>query len=407
MTDRDRSRIRQLAYLQRELAQSERNRQLRRDWTLHGDLSAPSRPMIRIELWTFEDCVLPPLMQCEDPEARAMEKRLLSNIVNFDLFEDDTMVPDRFGIPMGGWFVPFGLEVKKQETGGLGHHFIPYLSDLEEDFDKLGPSRFGYDEEGERRHMEWAQELIGDILPVVPERYSIVCTPTQDIVHIMSMEDMFVAMYDAPELFHRMMDMLTEDYLRYFDMLEREGRLRNGVADQHLCQGTYCYTDRLRETEGPSTLKDMWLFMDSQETSSISPEMYAEFVFPYYKRVMDRFGLVSYGCCEPVHPIWDRCLATVENLAKVSVSPWCDEAFMGERLRDRKAVYLRKPTPNLLGLGEPLDEEAVTQHFLRTAKCASGCKLELAQRDVYKVRSAEEVHRYVELARRAMETYRP
>ena len=407
MTDKDISRLRQLAYLQKELAESERNQQLKKDWILHGDLQAKSRPMFRIELWTFEDSILPPLMQCEDADARAIEKRLLSNIVNFELFEDDTMVPDHIGVSMRGWFVPFGLEVKKQETGGLGHHFIPYLADLEEDFEKLGPSPFGYDEEGERRETERLQELLGDILPVAPERFSIVCTPTQDIVHIMDMEDMFVAMYDAPELFHKMMDMLVGDYLRYFDMLEQTGRLRNGTTDQHLCQGSYCYTNRLTATEGPSRLKDMWLFMDSQETSSISPEMYGEFVFPYYKRVLDRFGLVSYGCCEAVHPIWDGYLSTVGNLTKVSISPWCDEEIMGERLKGRKTVYLRKPSPNLLGLAEPLDEDAVRQHFLHTAKCASGCKLELAQRDVYRVRSAEDVHRYIEIAREALETYVP
>ena len=190
-------------------------------------------------------------------------------------------------------------------------------------------------------------------------------------------------------------------------MLEREGRLRNGTTDQHLCQGTYCYTNRLTSTEGPSRLADMWLYMDSQETSSISPEMYAEFVFPYYKRVMDRFGLVSYGCCEPVHPVWDKCLSTIGTLAKVSISPWCDEAFMGERLRNRRAVYLRKPSPNLLGLAEPLDEDALRAHFRHTAECASGCKLELAQRDVYRVRSAEDVRRYVEIAREALEAYKP
>ena len=43
--------------------------------------------------------------------------------------------------------------------------------------------------------------------------------------------------------------------------------------------------------------------MDSQETVSISPDMYGEFIFPYYKKVAERYGLLSYGCCEPVDPV--------------------------------------------------------------------------------------------------------
>ena len=66
--------------------------------------------------------------------------------------------------------------------------------------------------------------------------------------------------------------------------------------------------------------------MDSQETSGLSPRMYAEIVFPYYREVMAQFGLVSYGCCEATHAIWEDCLSKVPNLRKVSISPWCDEA---------------------------------------------------------------------------------
>jgi hypothetical protein len=38
-----------------------------------------------------------------------------------------------------------------------------------------------------------------------------------------------------------------------------------------------------------------------KDTVSISPEMYNEFFFPYYLEAAQQFGLVSYGCCEPVH----------------------------------------------------------------------------------------------------------
>ena len=137
--------------------------------------------------------------------------------------------------------------------------------------------------------------------------------------------------------------------------------------------------------------------------------MFAELVFPYYRKVMEHFGLISYGCCEAVHAIWDDCLSTLPHLRKVSVSPWCDEAFMGERLRGTGITYLRKPPATLLGMNTPvLDEDAVLACFRKTAESAVGCKVELIQRDVYMIGpDPAKVKRYVQLARQGMEKWKP
>ena len=57
----------------------------------------------------------------------------------------------------------------------------------------------------------------------------------------------------------------------------------------------------------------MWGFTESQETVGVSPAMYREFIFPYEKPIMDRFGLNCYGCCEPLH----------QPLAAVKQHPRC------------------------------------------------------------------------------------
>lgn len=77
---------------------------------------------------------MPPLQKCEGDEARKLEWMLLSNIVNRTLFDDDTVVNDYLPVSISSYFVPFGLEVKVEHAGdSLGHHFIPYLHELEED----------------------------------------------------------------------------------------------------------------------------------------------------------------------------------------------------------------------------------------------------------------------------------
>jgi hypothetical protein len=123
--------------------------------------------------------------------------------------------------------------------------------------------------------------------------------------------------------------------------------------------------------------------MNSQESVGISPGMYSTFIFPYYRDIADRFGLVYYGCCEPVHAIWDSYVSQLPHLRKVSVSAWCNEEFMGEALRGSRVIYSRKPSPNFIGVGTDFDAEGFRQHIRNTLRAARGCTLEFIFRDVY------------------------
>ncbi len=411
ITQKEKEILRALAYQQREIAESEKMKQIVSDWKKHGAFASDRRPMVTIELWTFSEDIIPQLMQCENEEARAIEWQLRSNLANHLLFEDDSVVRPYWPIGIPSTFVPFSIEVKTQHasdsTGGeLGHHFIPAIHDLAEDFHLLKPSSMSVDKKAAEAEEAKIEALFGDILPPKRSGASVNLSPMQNIVHIMSMEDMYMAMYDYPDEFHQMMQMQTDDFMRYLDLLESEGVLLPTVTDQHLCQGSYCFTDKLPACGTGLKTSQVWGYMDSQETSSISPEMFKEFVWPYYKQLGDRFGRLSYGCCEPVHPLFDVCLHEFENLGKISISPWCDETFMGERLHGKNIVYLRKPSPNLIGVQSELDEEAVREYMKQTAQAASGCTLEFAQRDVYHIHNTpDKVKRYVSLIREAYETW--
>ena len=77
--------------------------------------------------------------------------------------------------------------------------------------------------------------------------------------------------------------------------------------------------------------KDCWGFCESQETSTISPRMFAEFILPYQLPILERFGLNCYGCCEPLDNRW-KFVETIPNLRRVSISPWANLSQMAERL---------------------------------------------------------------------------
>jgi hypothetical protein len=132
--------------------------------------------------------------------------------------------------------------------------------------------------------------------------------------------------------------------------------------------------------------------------------MFHEFVYPSYKRISERYGLLSYGCCEGVHPVSEKSVSQFKNLRKISISPWCDEDFMGQALQDRKVVFLRKLNPNYIGVDRYLDEDAVRSAMTKTVAAAKGLTLEFSQRDVYTVHGdVGKVRRYDELIREACE----
>jgi len=406
LNEKDKKRLLSLAEKQATIAASPDMKKLIKEWEAHGRFEKGSRPMVIIELGTFAGDIIPQLMECEGEQARNIEWGFLSRLVNHELFKDDSVVAPYVGYSCGGWMTPFGLNVDAdhataQDGGRLGHHFVSKIVDLEEDFHKLQKSSIGIGnrKDTENAINEW-NEIFGEYVPAKYSGFSLYACPTQEILHIMDMEDYFTAMYDYPELLHKMMDMLTNDHIELIDKLNESGNLGSTVGFEGVAQGTYAFTDKLPNNKEHYNSTDIWGFLDSQETQGISPEMYHEFVFPYYKKIAEKYGRLSYGCCEAVDGIWDTSVSKYPNLGKVSISPWCNERFMGERLAGTDIMYLRKPSPNLIGVGVELDEDEARKHISATVEAAKGCNLEFVQRDVYQIHNTyEKVRRYVEIIR--------
>lgn len=221
---------------------------------------------------------------------------------------------------------------------------------------------------------------------------------------------MYCALIDYPDDFHQLMHRISSDYIGYFRWLEQEGLLFLNNGNTPVAQASFGFTRTLPQPDASPEAKvrtnDLWLYMDSQETVSISPKMFGTFMFPHYSEVAKHFGALSYGCCEPVHRLWEKYVSALPNLRKVSISPWCDEEYMGEALRGSRVIYHRKPSPNLVGVGKELDEEAFRTHIKKTLRCAQGCKLEFAFRDVYTLSGVlDKPKRAVQIVRELIEDH--
>ena len=409
MNIHDRERLRALATKQLEIANSEKNLERVALWKRHN-MYRGERPTIHVEVGTFGHEAITPQLKCSDPVAREIEYALIHSFIGLDDFNDDRVVPPYFQLTYDTDFALFGHHIKqtvmkKADGTELGHHVEHIMEDLEDEFHLVeSPSTFSVNKESTQEKFDLYSDIFGDILPVRLVSNSLGAVPTQQVVLMMGMENMFYSMHDYPELFRDMMDKIADEYIAYFKYLESENVLKQNHAFEWICQGSMAFYDEA-EKDGQIKTTDLWGYMDSQETVGVSPEMFRELVFPCYKKIAGVFGRLNYGCCEPVHLHWDL-IKTLPNLKKVSISPWCDEDIMAEHLRDSGVIYHRKPNPTFLGVGATLDEDAFRRHIEKTIKTARGCKLEICQRDIYTVGgNMDKVRRYVEIIRESIDSH--
>jgi hypothetical protein len=193
---------------------------------------------------------------------------------------------------------------------------------------------------------------------------------------------------------------MRDDRLAMFSFLEREKLIVPNTDTQMAGPRAYGYVSELPgpDSSGPVRLKDLWGWAESQETVNISPAMYKEFVLPYQADLSSRFGLVYYGCCEPVHDRLALIMEAIPNLRSVSVSGWSDLARVAEMLGNRY-VYSRKPTPALMsGANPPWD--LAKEDMRKTYAATKNCCVEILFRDLYTVnRERERVAEWVRMTK--------
>lgn len=412
----DRKILRETAKKQMDFACQERNKILKEKWYLHNALRGET-PMVVLESWGFNDEVITPRLKCTGEFARKTEFELYQNFVNQELFDDDRVTPDCFEMGYHTEFKLYDLDMHKEfatgreeeDTSGVSMRFLPVIEDLEDDFHKIKPSIFSVDIEGTEQEFQLLTDTFGDILPVKMKMDCLYSVPTQLIIHLMGMENMMLNLAQYPDLFKKLMDQAADDTLAYYDMLEENHLILPTTEYESVGQGTFAFNHELPDTPTVDgrylTRRDVWGYMDSQETLSISPKMFEEIIFPCYEKIGSQFGLLSYGCCEPVDRVWDNCISKFKNLRKVSISPWCNEEFMGERLRGSSIIYHRKPAATFLGVsGRDLDEEAFRKYIRRSLTAARGCKMEITQRDIYTIdNNVQKARRYIQIIREEIE----
>jgi hypothetical protein len=164
------------------------------------------------------------------------------------------------------------------------------------------------------------------------------------------------------------------------------------------------FTEELpgKDFDGHVKTRNLWGHSESQVTLGVSPDMFKEFIFPYQKKLMERFGLTCYGCCEPMDKRFEIVKA-VKNLRRVSVSPWADKRLMSEQL-GRDYVYSLKVSPTPLAVPH-MDEALVRTQVRDHLQVTRDNCVELLMKDNHTLgHNPRNLTRWVEIAREEIES---
>jgi len=398
-SDKDVQILRRLAHRLAVCAHDPINEKKVKLWQKHNDLET-DEPMVIIspegsygELITLDD------MECENELARGWEWYLRTQIYWAEVLKDDYVVepilPLGYACTDDGW----GVE-RKTISNGVSYIIDAAIRDYEEDFPKLHFPKLKIDWDKTNEMIELGKKVFGDTLDVkLYAQWWWSMGLSNDYIHLRGLENFMVDFIDEPEWVHRMYDFLCQGTLEKLDFLEENGLLFQNTTNKFIGSGGFGNTNQI-PTKAPGEkilTSDMWGFCESQETVSMNPDMYGEFIFPHHKRIMERFALNCFGCCEPFDPLW-KYIKQLPNLRRVSVSPWADWTKVPEYL-GKDYIASVKPIPTPLASAN-MNEDVVRKDCRRAVEETKGGICEFIMKDTHTMgHNPRNASRWVEIMR--------
>ncbi|MBI5093473.1 MAG: hypothetical protein HZB26_13660 [Candidatus Hydrogenedentes bacterium] len=352
----------------------------------------PVRPMVMIDQipWHEMEVEHELTLQCENDFCREYETRLRRTLYRWKHLRGDMVVEPMIDVPRVIHNSGFGIDVVENKAvldpknDVVGHYYIDQMN-TEEDVQKIRAPHIELDQEATARALEMTHEIFDGVLTVRLQGVHPSFAPWDVIVGWHGVESLLRDLIERPEFMHEIISRLTNAYLSMLDQLEGKGLLGAPQGTIHCCGA---YTDELPAPDyNPEQVraKDLWTCGMAQVFSAVSPAMHQEFELNYAVQWYERFGLVYYGCCEPLHDKIDI-IRRIPHVRKISMSPWVDTEKGAERI-GRDFVFSRKPSPAFLAV-QDWEPDAVRADLQDTlSRCARhGCPLELILKDISTVR---------------------
>jgi hypothetical protein len=402
---KDRQVLQRLASQVAELAARPIEQEKRDLWYRLNALE-PTRPVIFCDPENgWNEIITIDQFECEGELALRWEMNLRKEIFWGAEMRDDRVIEPYFIVSHVYDESDWGMHEKK--IGGTDGGSYVWESPLKtyEDFNKLHYPLITVNDEATDRVVELANEVLGDILPVrLRTAWWWTLGMTWTLVNIRGLQQVMYDMFDHPDELHRLLAFLRDGHLAKLDFLEENNLLSLNNDATYVGSGGFGWTNELPQADfdGHVRTVDMWGFTESQETVGVSPEMFAEFIFPYQLPIQERFGLNCYGCCEPLDKRW-YVVKEIPNLRRVSVSPWADIDDMAQMLEDRY-IFSMKPSPTDLAMNS-FDEELIRAKLRDALEKTRDCRVEVIMKDNHTIRNdPQRVVRWVQIAREEAES---
>ncbi|MCE5331736.1 MAG: hypothetical protein LLF95_06315 [Bacteroidales bacterium] len=375
--------LQELAYQIKELANRPIEEEKKKLWTAHNDLQSV-RPLVFCDPENgWNEIITQDQIKCNDPLLRVWEMSLRKEIFWGKEMKDDKVIEPIFYVPYYYNDSEYGLkEIKEQTCEGGSFHYLSPIVNYETDFQKITNPEITVDYVKTTKIIELAHEIFDEILEVkLRGIWWWTLGMTWDFIKLRGLENFMMDLIVYPDWVHKMMNFLTESVHKKLDFLENNSLLSLNTGGTYVGSGGFGWTNQLpKEISSTQKVKvsDMWGFCESQETVGVSPEMFGEFIFPYQKTILERFGLNCYGCCEPLDPRWDY-IKQIPNLRRVSVSPWANVPLMAEYLENNFVMSL-KPSPTPLA-NNYINENEIRMDLEKKLKVTKNCRVELIMKD--------------------------
>lgn len=387
LSKKDISIIRGLATQVAEIAALPIQEEKRRLWRKLNGLK-PERPMVMIDqvCWNEMNINDELTLQCENADCHPYERQMRMQLFQWKHFPVDRVVEPFIKVRRAVKDTGFGISAQDDvavtdETNAVQGHLYNNQFATDESIESIQMPIVTHDTAETERRMSFARDLFGDSIELRAWSFVPYMGIWDPITTWMGAQNVLMALLDRPTFMHRLAGRLSEGYLHKLDQLEQLGVLGDSQSTIH-CTGAY--SDELpAEGYDPDKprAKDRWMFGLAQIFGSVSSAMYDEFEITHSKPICERFGLVYYGCCEPLHDKMGL-VRKLSNVRKVSMSPWADQRRGAEEIAG-DYVFSRKPNPALLASAQ-FDSEAIRNDLTATRDiCAAhGCPLELIQKDI-------------------------
>ncbi len=399
ISKKDKVVLKNLAEKVREISERDSEKEKRKLWFSHNMLKI-KKPVVFCDPENgWNEIITDKMIECSGSLlAKKWEMVLRKEIYWAENIKDDKVIEPVFDI--GYTYKDNNWGTETQFHGGAGGSYVwdAPINNIE-DAKKIKFPEITIDNKTTQDTIGVAQEIFGDVLNVrLTGKWWWSLGLTLDLAFLRGLETIFWDMMDNPDLLHLLMGKLSQGTSKKIDFLSENGLLSSN-CDKYVGSGGFGYTEEVLCTDDTKNIlpENMWGFCESQETGSVSPAMFEEFVFKYQMPLLEKFGLNCYGCCEPLESRW-HIIKRTPNLRRVSVSPWSDLEKMAENLQD-KYIFSMKASPSDLAV-PAINKDLIRKKIRKALDITRGCVVEILMKDNHTIgKNPENITDWVKIVR--------